>query len=110
MSTATQEAIWLLRLIAEITSSKETSILVYEDNQSAIAMARNPQFHGRAKHIDIRHHYVREQMSEGTVTLQYCPSYEMATDILTKGLSQGCPGVPWRFYSILRMSKLLYTY
>jgi hypothetical protein len=74
-------------LITEITSSKETPILVYEDNQSAIAMARNPQFHGRAKHIDIRHHYVREQVSEGTVTLQYCPSCEMAADILTKGLS-----------------------
>ena len=86
MSTATQEAIWLRQLIAEITSSEETPILVYEDNQSAIAIARNPQFHGRTKHIDIRHHYVREEISKGTVTIQYCPSCDMAADILTKGL------------------------
>ena len=86
MSTATQEAIWLRQLIAEISNSSKSPTLMFEDNQSAIAMARNPQFHGRAKHIEIKHHYVREQLSKGTVTLQYCPSHDMVADILTKGL------------------------
>ena len=86
MSTATQEAIWLRQLIAEVSNSSKSPTLMFEDNQSAIAMARNPQFHGRAKHIEIKHHYVREQLSKGTVTLQYCPSHDMVADILTKGL------------------------
>ena len=86
MSAATQEAIWLKQLIAEISSSDQSPVLIYEDNQSAIAMVQNPQFHGRAKHIDIRHHFVREEVSKGTVTLQYCPSGDMTADILTKGL------------------------
>lgn len=66
VSTAAQEAIWLRQLINELSNSNESPILIFEDNQSAIAMARNPQFHGHAKHNDIRHHYVREQVSKGS--------------------------------------------
>ena len=51
-------------------------------------MARNPQFHGRAKHIDIKHHFVREQVSNGTIELKYCSTHEMVADMLTKGLAQ----------------------
>ncbi len=105
MSAATQEAVWLRQLIAEITSSEKTSILLHEDNQSAIAMAKNPQFHGRAKHIDIRHHYVREQVSKGVVTLQYCPSEDMVADIFTKGLGND-PFLKLRFQSGLVNSNV----
>ena len=59
----------------------------YEDNQSAICMAKNPQFHGCAKHIPIKYHFIREQVERGAVALEYCPTAEMvAADILTKGL------------------------
>ena len=51
-------------------------------------MTKNPQFHGRAKHIDIKHHFIREQVSQGNVKLEYCPTTEMTADILTKGLSR----------------------
>ena len=50
-------------------------------------MTRNAQFHGRAKHIAIRHHFVREKVSEGVVELKYCPTDRMIADMLTKGLS-----------------------
>ncbi len=52
-------------------------------------MSQNAQFHGRAKHIDIRHHFVREQVSAGTIELKYCPSGLLVDDMLTKGLSCG---------------------
>ena len=39
---------------------------MFEDNQSTTVMAKNPQFHGRVKHIDIRHHFVQEQVANGT--------------------------------------------
>ena len=60
-----------------------------EDNQGAIAIARNPTSHARTKHIDIRYHYVREAVQEGTVDLCYCPTNEMLADLLTKQLSRG---------------------
>ena len=61
--------------------------VIHEDNQSAISLARNPQFHGRAKHIDIRHHFACEKVNDGTVELNYCPTNDMVADMLTKGLS-----------------------
>lgn len=88
MANAAQESVWLGQLMAEFTVSEEAPMLLYEDNQSAIAMSRNPQFHGRAKHIDIKHHYIREQVSNGTIMLEYCSTSEMLADILTKGLTR----------------------
>ena len=90
MASAAQESVWLRQLMAELTNSSvaEAPTLIYEDNQSAIAMTKNPQFHGRAKHIDIKNHFIREQVAQGTITLEYCPTLEMIADILTKGLSR----------------------
>ena len=85
MASAAQESIWLQQLICELTNLELSSMLIYEDNQSAIAMAKNPQFHGRAKHIEIKRHFV---VARGTIKLQHCPSSEMIADMLTKGLSQ----------------------
>ena len=51
-----------------------------------MAMAKNPQFHGRVKHI--AYHFIREQVSNGTVKLKYRPTKEMVADMLTKGLSR----------------------
>ena len=91
MSSAAQESVWLRKLIAELTNSpnsEDSPTVLYEDNQSAIAMTKNPQFHGRAKHIDNKHHFIRQQVNQGTIVLQYCPTAEMVADILTKGLGR----------------------
>ena len=88
LSAAVQECIWLRQLEAELSSTNDVPTLIFEDNQSTIGMAKNPQFHGRAKHIDIRHHFVREQLAHGTIQLKYCPTTEMTADILTKGLNR----------------------
>ena len=85
MASAAQESVWLKQLMGELTNSDaEAPTLIYEDNQSAIAMAKNPQFHGRAKHIDIKHHYIRDQVTEGAIALKYCPTIDMIADILCK--------------------------
>lgn len=88
LTSAAQEAVWLSSLLAEIERKEKEATIIYDDSQSALAMSKNPQFHGRAKHIDIKYHYVREQVDKGTVQLQYCPTEEMLADILTKGLNR----------------------
>ena len=63
-------------------------MVIYEDNQSAIIMAKDPQFHGRSKHIDIKYHFIREQVTKRSLELKYCKSaYNMVADIMTKGLT-----------------------
>ena len=88
LSSAVQECVWMRRLLAELGNPSGGPTTILEDNQSSIAMARNPQFHGRAKHIDIKHHFVRERVSDGLIELKYCPTNEMVADILMKGLAQ----------------------
>ena len=61
--------------------------MIYKDNQAAISLAKNPQYHGWAKHIDIRHQFVRERVAEGTIELKYCCTEDMVADKLTKGLN-----------------------
>ena len=88
LCSAAQETVWLRRLISELNNPPDGPTTILEDNQSAMAMAKNPQFHGRAKHIDLRHHFIRERVNDGEVKLTYCPTQEMVADILTKGITQ----------------------
>ena len=89
MTSAAQESLWLQQLLTDLKRETVKSMVVYEDNQSAISMAKNPQFHGRSKHIDIKYHFIREQVKSGKVQLSFCQSNDMIADILTKGLSTG---------------------
>jgi hypothetical protein len=86
LSKATQEAVWLRRLLVDLQMPPDNPTLIMEDNQGAIAMARNPVGHARTKHIDIRYHFVREALEQGTIDVQYCPTKEMLADLFTKPL------------------------
>uniref|UniRef100_A0AAV1VNJ1 Uncharacterized protein n=1 Tax=Peronospora matthiolae TaxID=2874970 RepID=A0AAV1VNJ1_9STRA len=69
---------------AEYKSGPELKIM--EDNQSCIKMTNNPVNHGRAKHIDIKYHHIRDEVKRGDVTLNYCETTIMLADIMSKGL------------------------
>jgi hypothetical protein len=56
------------------------------DNQSAIALSRNPEFHKRTKHFNVKFHYQRAVLDAGEIQLQYIPTGEQAADGLTKPL------------------------
>ena len=73
LSAATQEVVWLGKLLSDLNSTPQSPVRLMEDNQGAIAIAKNPVAHARTKHIDIRYHYVREAVNEGMVELFYCP-------------------------------------
>lgn len=90
LAGATQEAVWMRQLTADLNGEPATEpTVVFEDNQAAIAMAKNPQFHGRSKHISIKYHFVRDKVNDGTINISYCPTTEMIADMLTKGLPTG---------------------
>jgi len=57
---------------------------VYEDNQGAIALAKNPVYRQRCKHVDVKFHFVRSVIKEGRINLEYCPTDDMVADVLTK--------------------------
>ena len=62
--------------------------MLYEDNQAAICLCKNSQSHGKSKHIDIRYHFIREQVSTGTIEVKYCRTNDMNADMVTKGLGK----------------------
>ena len=86
LSSAAQEAIWMRELSTDLRNPRSQPTLILEDNQSAISIAKNPQFHGRTKHFNIKYHFIREQVSNGKIYLQYCPTEDMLADLLTKGI------------------------
>ena len=63
-------------------------IPIFCDNTSAIAISNNPVQHSRTKHIDIRYHFIREHIMNGTVELQYVPTADQIADIFTKPLDE----------------------
>ena len=77
LASAAQEAIWMRQLTAVLENRPHKAAMLLEDNQSAISMTKNPQFHGRSKHISIKYHFIRDQVDKGIVELKYCPTKEM---------------------------------
>lgn len=86
LANTTQEAIWMRQLTIDLKNVPDKPLKIFEDNQSAMCIAKNPQFHGRTKHIEIKYHFTREQVKNGTIELQYCRTENMIADMFTKGL------------------------
>lgn len=87
MAYATKEAIWLMRVIRQFDELK--SINIKCDNQSAMVVASREAFSARTKHIDVAHHFYRQHVSSGLITLEYVPSTENVADCLTKPVGKG---------------------
>ncbi|GJR63270.1 zinc finger, CCHC-type containing protein [Tanacetum coccineum] len=80
------QALWIKRLLSELTGWAEKRITLKVDNVSAIALVRNPVFHGRSKHIDIRYHFIRECVENGHINVEHVSGELQRADILTKAL------------------------
>jgi len=66
--------------------SQEKPTKIYMDNSSVIALARNPVFHDRRKHIDIRFHYLRDYIANKKVKVKNVKTQNQVADIFTKSL------------------------
>ena len=88
---AIQELKWLDLLLSELMIKDELfrrPTTIFADNQGAMALASNPEFHSRSKHINIKYHYQRQEVAAGTCILTYIPTSSQAADGLTKPLAK----------------------
>ena len=87
-SEATKEAIWIRNLLQEfkLPIFNNLTIPIAIDNNSAMKLSKNPEFHARTKHIAMRHHFIREKVVTGEVKVHRVDTKNNLADILTKGL------------------------
>ena len=89
LAAAFQEALWLRRLAQDFQlSCAESTFIINEDNQGAIALVRDHRFSDRSKHIDIRYFFIREHIEQGAFEVTYCETSKMLADLLTKPLGK----------------------
>ena len=95
MTHITKEALWIWKFLGEILCPLTKLMLLYCDNQPAIAVVKNDQYHTRIKHIDIRYHFIRKTVARNIVKIRYCPTNQMIADIFMKAL-------PVKTFEVLR--------
>jgi hypothetical protein len=81
-----KEALWLRLLISQVFESVPLTTTVFLDNQLAIALAKDHQYHAWTKHINIQYHFICWVIEEDKIWLVYCPTEDMVADIFTKAL------------------------
>jgi hypothetical protein len=87
-TTVATQAIWMARLLGELLVREPEMVELKLDSMSALALARNPVFHERSKHIDLRYHFIRNCLAEGTVSTTYINTVDQLADILTNALGR----------------------
>lgn len=81
-----KEILWMRTLLKELHFQIKGASPVFVDNQSALATIRNPEHHGRMKHLDINIHWIREVVRKKQIEPSFLPSEENTVDVLTKAL------------------------
>ena len=97
-----KEVVWLRELLLELNQIDDASALIWMNNLDVKALSKNFEFHRRIKHIDVRYHWVREEVANGLLQLEYIPTAQMAADGLTKPLG------PLQFSAFLTMIRMAY--
>lgn len=87
-SVTVKDIIWIRKMLKDIGHQCCAATKLYIDNQSAIKLVKNPEYHKRTKHIDIRFHFIREKYDSGEICVLYVPSENQVADIFTKPLGK----------------------
>ena len=86
VTEAGKEMVWLQGFLEELGQRQKKGIL-HSDSQSAIFLAKNPAFHSRTKHIQLRYHFIRSLLDGGQLTLEKILGAKNPADMLTKGVT-----------------------
>ncbi|KEP45491.1 putative Gag-Pol polyprotein/retrotransposon, partial [Rhizoctonia solani 123E] len=87
-SSATRELSWIRQFLSEIGFLSNNPTILFTDNQSSMALAKNPINHQNTKHIRVKYHFIREMIELREVDLKYIPTDEQVADVLTKPLGR----------------------
>ena len=87
ITEASKEMIWLQRLMEEL-GKKHNCNTLWSDSQSAVHLARNPAFHARTKHIQLRYHFIRSALDEEWLKLEKIDGAKNPADMFTKVVSR----------------------
>ena len=87
-TSATCQAIWMSRLIRELTSNEVSMAKLMVDNQSAITLSKNTGHHNRTKHIDTRYHFIRECVENKKIEISFVRTEDQLADMFTKALGR----------------------
>ncbi|KAF5782671.1 putative RNA-directed DNA polymerase [Helianthus annuus] len=85
-TSATCQALWLRSLLSELTGKEAQKALLLVNNESAIALIKNPVFHGRSKHIYTKFHFIRECVEREQIEVKQVSGELQKADTLTKAL------------------------
>jgi len=88
VTSAATQALWLSRMLGELLGSKVDLVELKVDSKSALALAKNPVFHDRSKHIRIKYHFIRECLEDGSIKADHICTTDQLADILTKSLGK----------------------
>jgi hypothetical protein len=88
INSAVKEAVFIKQLMTELDVYNQAKFPIYTDNNGALALAKNPVFHERTKHIAVKYYYIRQLIEKGTVDLVYINTKDQKSDGLTKPLDK----------------------
>ena len=83
VTEASKEMVWLQSFLVEL-GKKHVKCVLYSDSQSAIHLAKNPAFHSRTKHIELKYHFIRSLLDKGVIQLEKIQGAKNPADMLTK--------------------------
>ena len=89
LTAATQEAIFLKMVTKDFGLVNDEAIKLNGDNQGSLSLVKNPIINDRSKHIDIKHHFIREKYTNGVIDLEHVPTNSNVADLMTKPSSRG---------------------
>ena len=87
-ATCCTQVMWMKQTLQDMKVSIIEPISIKCDNTSAISISINLVLHSKTKHIPIKYHFLREQVAEKIVKMEYVPTEEKTTDIFTKPLAK----------------------
>jgi hypothetical protein len=88
LTCAIQEGIWLRQSLDQFQVNCPSPLVISTDNNGAKSLSVNNSNHGKAKHIDIRYHFIRSHIESSSFVIEHTPGVENTADIFTKPLSQ----------------------
>jgi hypothetical protein len=86
MSRCAQQMTWMQSWLDEVAIEYATPGVIKGDSRGAISLTKNTKDHGKIKHIDIRHHYIRDLVHSGRISIEQIPSADNLADLFTKAL------------------------